>query len=319
MPFQQMVEDFNTRTRFEINSNEIQNRVEAAMQLQGKEREIAFKLIMVEVFSIDALAYERIRMDAQLQLMEDLSMVEDYLTIPDRPTFMKGYINLISECAKEVDPQYEPPFMMGMDIEEIKDLQMATLRSYTVYDAARYRLFTSRGIDKSYDDIEKARFSEGLQTVRNYSDAYTIGRSGIEDVHIQKEIMKEEFGKKSIFWRIRHPFKAYEMWNFIKTAEKALKDVNFTAEDGERVTETYNNTPASSADEILATMEVIEEMYADMEKQKSEPQSSMISQAKENDKQPIQVKIDEPVANTEVSQPVTQEQSLEKGSIQINS
>ena len=116
MPFQQMVEDFNTRTRFEINSNEIQNRVEAAMQLQGREREIAFKLIMVEVFSIDALAYERIRMDAQLQLMEDLSMVEDYLTIPDRPTFMKGYINLISECAKEIDPQYEPPFMMGMDI-----------------------------------------------------------------------------------------------------------------------------------------------------------------------------------------------------------
>jgi hypothetical protein len=161
-------------------------------------------------------------MDAQLQLMEDLSMVGDYLTIPDRPTFMKGYINLISECAKEIDPQYEPPFMMGMDIEEVKDLQMATLRSYTVYDAARYRLFTSRGIDKSYDDIEKARFSKGLQTVRNYSDAYTIGRSGIEDVHIQKEIMKEEFGKKSIFWRIRHPFKAYEMWNFIKTAEKAL-------------------------------------------------------------------------------------------------
>ena len=66
-------------------------------------------------------------------------------------------------------------------------------------------------------------------------------------------------------------------------------------------------------------MEVIEKMYADMEKQKSESQSSIISQANENDKQPIQVKIDESVANTEVSQPVTQEQNLEKDSIQINS
>ena len=66
-------------------------------------------------------------------------------------------------------------------------------------------------------------------------------------------------------------------------------------------------------------MEVIEKMYADMEKQKFESQSSIISQANENDKQPIQVKIDESVANTEVSQPVTQEQSLEKGSIRINS
>jgi hypothetical protein len=72
-------------------------------------------------------------------------------------------------------------------------------------------------------------------------------------------------------------------------------------------------------EEIQANMNVIDEMYSNMEKQKSEPQSSMISQAKENDKQPIQVKIDEPVVNTEVSQPVTQEQSLEKGSIQINS
>ena len=161
----------------------------------------------------------------------------------------------------------------------------------------------------------------------SYTDIALQGRfsyvvsfiSGIEDVHIQKEIMKEEFWEKSIFWRIRHPFKAYEMWNFIKTAEKALKDVNFSAEDGERVIETYNNTPASSADEILATMEVIEEMYADMEKQKSKSQSSIISQANENEKQPIQVKIDEPITNTEVSQPVTQEQSLEKGSIRINS
>ncbi len=66
-------------------------------------------------------------------------------------------------------------------------------------------------------------------------------------------------------------------------------------------------------------MEVIEKMYADMEKQKFESQSSIISQANENDKQPIQVKIDESVANTEVSQPVTQEQNLEKDSIQINS
>lgn len=318
MAFIDSVRNFNEKIRCEINSNEIQNRVEAAMQLQGEQRDKALKQIMFEVYSIDALAYERVRVESKLQMLEDYGLINDYLSLPTRPDFMKGYVGLITERAKELDPQYEPPFMLGLDIEEVKDLQMAAMRSYTMYEAAQYRLFTSHGIENSYDDIEKARFGQTRQAVRNYPDVLANSRSAIEDVHIQKEMMKAEFGKKSIFWIIRHPFKAYEMWDFIRTAEKALKDVNFTAEDGEHVTETYNNIPATDVEEIRANMDVIDEMYSDMEKQNSEPQSSMISQAKENDKQPIQVKIDEPVANTEVSQPVTNEQSLEKGSIQIN-
>jgi hypothetical protein len=316
MAFIDSVRNFNEKIRCEINSNEIQNRVEAAMQLQGEQRDKALKQIMFEVYSIDALAYERVRVESQLHLMENLDLSEDYLSLPSRPDFIKGYISLITERAKELDPQYEPPFMLGLDIEEVKDLQMAIMCSYTMREAAQYRLFTSRGIENSYDDIEKARFGQTRQAVRNYPDALGNSRSAIEDVHIQKEMMKAEFGKKSIFWRIRHPFKAYEMWDFIRTAEKALKDVNFTAEDGERVTVAYNNMPASSAEEIQANMNVIDEMYSNMEKQKSEHRNSVVSQ--EKDKQSIQVKIDEPAASTKNSPPVSQDHHIEKTGVQIN-
>ena len=140
----------------------------------------------------------------------------------------------------------------------------------------------------------------------------------IEDTHIWKEIIKEELGSKSIWWKMRHPFKTYDMWSFMKTAEKALKDVQFTAEDGVRVTQEYKTQSASTDDDVQRIMDDIDRIYDNMEKEQSEPQSSVISQANENDKQPMQVKVDEPVASTEISQPISQNPNLEKGSIQIS-
>ena len=317
MPFREMVQDFNARSRYQIRSDEIRNRVEAAMQLGGGERDNAIKQIMLDLFPDDARNQERIRMKAHAQLRSDPDMVEDYMLITDHHSFLTTYVNVIRECAKDIDPAYEPPFMLGLEMNEVKRLQNDRIQSYTLYDDARYVLLHTRGLAKCMEDIERARYSNANKRVNYYPDTKDARRAAIEDVYIYKQILREELGKKSIFWKIFHPFKTYEMRSFIKTAEKALNDVHFMIADGVQVSEKYNNQSATPNDDLPRIMGKIDDMYEEHKKHQSAIQNSVAAQSKESTIQQISVDIKNPLERTEISEPVVQERSLEKSGIQI--
>ena len=319
MPFVEMVEDLNRRSRCQINSEEIRNDIEHAMSVyEGEERDNALKQIFFNVFPADARNHERIRMEFYADTMADLSLLDEYITFISPNTFLADYINVISECAKEYDSDYEPPFMLGLQKDEVKDLQMNRLDSYTMYDNSRYTLFTSRGFDLCAKDVENSRFDRHQNQVRYYPDTVGRERLRIQDTHIYKEIVKEELASKSIWWKIRHPIKTYELWSFKRTAEKALRDVHFTADDGVRVTQEFKAERAARYEDIQKVMNGIDKLYDDKEKEQSEPQNNAVAQPEKKIRQAIYVDIPEPTKNSERSQPISNEPNLEKGSININ-
>jgi hypothetical protein len=209
--------------------------------------------------------------------------------------------------------------MLGLQRDEVKRLHTERIQSCTIYDNVRYTLFHTRGLDESKRLIKLSIFNKDENQVYHYANTEGRRRLRIDDIHIQNVIAKEELAGKSIWWKIRHPIQTYDMWSFIKAADKALKEVQFTAEDGVRVVQDYKANSFIPEDETKRLMNDIDKLYDHIEKERSAPQSSVISQAKENDKQPIQVNIPDPFASKDVSQPVAQAPSLEKDGIQINS
>ena len=108
------------------------------------------------------------------------------------------------------------------------------------------------------------------------------------------------------------------MWSFKRTAEKALRDVHFTADDGVRVTQEFKAERAARYEDIQKVMNGIDKLYDDKEKEQSEPQNNVVAQPEEKIRQAIYVDIPEPTKNSERSQPISNEPNLEKGSININ-
>ena len=319
MPFVEMVEALNRSGRCQINSEAIQNYVEIAMMAhEGKDRDHALKQVLLNVFPAEARNQEQIRMRLYADLAVNMELLDEYKSLPSPNTFLTDYINVIRECAKEYDSDYEPPFMLGLQKDEVKGLQTDRLDSYTMYDHYRYTLFTARGLDLCAKDVENSRFNKHENQLRYYPTSKERERLIIEDTHIYKEIVKEELAGKNIWWKIRHPIKTYELWSFKRTAEKVLKDVHFTAEDAVRVTQEFKAERAARAEDIENVMGDIDRIYNDKEKAQSEPQNNVVAQPKEKIREQIMVDIPDPTKNTKHSQPIVNEPNLEKGSININ-
>jgi hypothetical protein len=320
MSFKKKLKDFIKKSDVEINSKALDKRVKSAMKLNGVQRDNAMKQIMLDLFPIEAQEHEAVRIKTDLIIARNQAQgfewgMEKDMGIHD---FTVGYIDLICERAKEIDPSYKPPAMMGLGREEYRTMLQNRVDSYTERDAIEFDLFELRTLKYAMIDNENARYSKSRKYVRNYHSEGEQSKAYIEEVYTRRELVKEKLARKSRFWKWRHPFKTGEMKRFIESANKTLKDVGFTDADAEPIRE-RNRKSATPLDDIPLIMKIADNVYNKLEKEQSEPQNNVVAQPEENIKEQITVNIPDPFANKDISKPVANEQSLEKGSIQINS
>lgn len=315
MSFNELIDNLKQVNNCKINSKAILSQVTAAMKLAGDERDLALKQVMLELFPKDAEEYERVRQEGFLYIrdcMGNEDELDEYLDFAHRyknrmqpAKFMESYALAISMCAKEIDPDYESKYMLGITIDEAKTLQTDCFNSFTFFDVMRYELFTTRGIEKCRNDIELARFDSQTHMTSHYPTENQVKKSRIEDVYIRKEILKDELGKRGFFWRLFNSFQTYEMREFIKAAEKVLKEVDFTQADAVRVDKTLSDS-ATSEEEIGWTFDAIDAQYAAEEKRQAEKNGKDITESisESDEKKKISVPIANEAKEREVSQPV---------------
>jgi hypothetical protein len=319
MAFKKKVKDFIKKSDVEINSKALDKRVKSAMKLNGTERDNAMKQIMLDLFPIEAQEHEAVRIKTDLIIARNQAQgfewgMEKDMGIHD---FTVGYIDLICERAKEIDPTYKPPAMMGLGREEYRTMLQNRVDSYTERDAIEFDLFELRTLKYAMIDNENARYSKSGKYVRNYHSEKEQSKAYIEEVYTRRELVKEKLASKSRFWKWRHPFKTGEMKRFIESANKTLKDVGFTEADAARIRE-RNKKSATPLDDIPLIMKIADNVYNKLEKEQSEPQNNVVAQPEENIKEHIKVNIPDPFTNKDISKPIANEKSLEKGSAQIN-
>jgi hypothetical protein len=315
MSFKKKVKNFIKNSDVSLNVKALDKRVKSAMKLNGAERDNAMKQIMLDLFPIEAREHESVRSKTLMIIARNQNI--DVKNIMGIHEFTEGYMDLICERAKEIDPQYKPPAMMGLGREEYRKMVQERLDSYTERDAIAFDLFELRTIKYAMIDNENARYSKTQKSVRNYHTEKEWSKAFIEDVYTRRELVKEKLASKSRFWKWRHPFKTSDMKNFIDSANKTLKDVGFTEADAARIRE-RNQRSATPEDDMPNIMKIIDNVYDKLEKEQSEPQNNVVAQPEENIKEQIKVNIPDPFANKDISKPVANEQSLEKGSVQIN-
>lgn len=314
MAFKKKVKDFIKKSDVEINSKALDKRVKSAMKLNGVQRDNAMKQIMLDLFPIEAREHEAVRSKTLMIIARNQNIeVKNLMGIHE---FTEGYMDLICERAKEIDPQYKAPAMMGLGREEYRKMVQERLDSYTERDAIAFDLFELRTIKYAMIDNENARFSKAHKSVRNYHTEKEWSKAFIEDVYTRRELVKEKLASKSRFWKWRHPFKTSDMKNFIDSANKTLKDVGFTEADAARIRE-RNQKSATPLDDIPLIMKIADNVYDKLEKEQSEPQNNVVAQPEEKIRQSIHVDIPDPFSSKEVSKPVSREPSLEKENIQI--
>ena len=319
MAFKKKVKDFIKKSEVEINSKALDKRVKSAMKLNGAQRDNAMKQIMLDLFPTEAQEHEAVRIKTDLIIARNQAQgfewgMEKDMGIHD---FTVGYIDLICERAKEIDPSYKPPAMMGLGREEYRTMLQNRVDSYTERDAIEFDLFELRTLKYAMIDNENARYSKSGKYVRNYHSEKEQSKAYIEEVYTRRELVKEKLDRKNRLWKWFHPFKTSEMKKFIESANKTLSDVGFTDKDAEQIRE-RNRKSATPLDDIPLIMKIADNVYDKLEKEQSEPQNNVVAQPEENIKEQIKVNIPDPFANKDISKPVANEQSLEKGSVQIN-
>lgn len=308
MPFAEFVQNFNEVNMYQIHADEIQQRVSQAMLLEGAERDQALKQVMMDLFPEDSRGYERVRQEG-LQYVadhmgEEDDFVEQYHGMLRPVSYIQGYADVIIACAKDIDPQYEPKHMLGITREEAKRLLNDSLNSYTLHDAAYHALFHGRGIEACREDLKLALHGRRSNEINHYHEApskkrkyedLNYAKAYIEDAYIHKEILKSELDKKNFFWKMLHPIQAYSMYSFVKSAEKVLRKVGFTQEDGVDVRQRYNSS-ATSEEEIGWVIQEIDREYNAEEKK----------QAEQNVKEKLSVVDGDKDVNVQKSKPIEQ-------------
>lgn len=235
MPYINQVNNLNQTCQFNMNHKQLYKDVKAAMKKTGDERKAMLKAAFMKNYAIDGKGY--VRSNETLKIDEFSS-----LTVKDNAAEKKlnygqyiiAYSNIVRSMAKDLDPQYNPPFMIGLTEKEVGTMIDNQVASFTVRDSRVYEI--KKHFDKAsllgeivsntcpYDSkngrhLEEAPF--------DYNTAQPDRQGKIRKIHTMKECVRGELQSKGFFWKLFHPKKTREMREVITAAENALARANF--------------------------------------------------------------------------------------------
>jgi hypothetical protein len=143
--------------------------------------------------------------------------------------FFEQYVNMIGMMAMDVDKNYRPKYMLGIEKNEAKDLVKSQVNSVTHYDY-NIALFNSIEIKSAVHWLPKTRRSDNTLIGFDYANADDKAKAEAKRCFIWKEYVKQKLESKNFFWKLFHRDDVKAMNNFIKAAETVLGDINFTKE-----------------------------------------------------------------------------------------
>ena len=261
---QQLANEFNKKNIYEIDYDYLRDRIEKVMNktargnLDKALKETVSKLLLEE--AIDYQVFRRENLTSAVNGKFDGVYTEKVVQISNEIDFLLGFVNIANECAKELTPNYDPPFMFGMTQKEVQNILKKQFESYTRRDEARHDLLHVNGLRSWKEDVEFSR-ADYDGKVREYDKEADREKGYIKETYIRKEIAKQELSDMG-FWRrwFSESRKARELRNFIKLAEKALKDVKFTKE-GEKEAIADFKAPAARHDDVKLTDKAVGTYY----------------------------------------------------------
>ena len=261
---QQLANEFNKKNIYEIDYDYLRDRIEKVMNktargnLDKALKETVSKLLLEE--AIDYQVFRRENLTSAVNGKFDGVYTEKVVQISNEIDFLLGFVNIANECAKELTPNYDPPFMFGMTQKEVQNILKKQFESYTRRDEARHDLLHVNGLRSWKEDVEFSR-ADYDGKVREYDKEADREKGYIKETYIRKEIAKQELSDMG-FWRrwFSESRKARELRNFIKLAEKALKDVKFTKE-GEKEAIADFKAPAARHDDVKLTYQAVGTYY----------------------------------------------------------
>ena len=261
---QQLANEFNKKNIYEIDYDYLRERIEKVMNKTARGnfdkalKKTVSKLLLAE--AIDYQAFRRENLTSAVNGKFDGMYTEKVVQISNEIDFLLGFVKIANECAKELTPNYEPPFMFGMTQKEVQNILKKQFESYTRRDEARHDLLHVNGLRSWKDDVEFSR-ADYDGKVREYDKEADREKGYIKETYIRKEIAKQELSDMG-FWRrwFSESRKARELRNFIKLAEKALKDVKFT-KDGEKEAIADFKAPAARHDDVKLTYQAVGTYY----------------------------------------------------------
>jgi hypothetical protein len=253
--FSQMLEAFNKRNQFEIDGKAIVAGVKDAMRYEGKMRDDRIWKVLNDTFPKIANEYEELRCQRNTFSIHNWGN-ERYSGTCNESQFLTGYIDIIAACAQEMDPNYRPEFMLGMNKNQSKEMLEKMFASYTHREDLRDNINNYEDIRQAIEDIDFLKYQQGTNTLRVYDDEPKEIQGNFRDLYMHKEVMKDELKQRNIFWRW-FSRDAWAMRKYIKVAEQTLKSAQFprSAENlakeelnGPAVREDYRKQAAGSID-----------------------------------------------------------------------
>ena len=261
---QQLATEFNEKNIYEIDYDYLKSRIERVMNrtarrdLDSKLKTTVAKILLEE--AIDYESFRRKNIYSAVNGKFDGPYTEKVVQISNEMDFLLGYVKIATECVKELNPTYLPPFMFGLTQDEVKNIFKKQFESYTRRDEARHDLLNVGSLRSWKEDVEFSRAGYDGK-VREYDKEADREKGYIKETYIRKEIAKQELSDMG-FWRrwFSESRKARELRNFIKLAEKALKDVKFTKE-GEKEAIADFKAPAARHDDVKLTDKAVGTYY----------------------------------------------------------
>lgn len=267
----ELANKFNEKNIYDIDYDHLRHSMEKVMKRTNRSKlDNALKKTFVKELLAEAIDYEYFRRTNIYSAANgnlDPMLTERVYGTSNEIDFLLGYVKIATECAKEINPNYQPQFMLGMTQDDVKDFFNKQLGSYTRRDEARHDLINVHGVKNCMEDIEFSR-ADNNGNVRNYATAEEKEKGYIKETYIRKEIVKQELRNLG-FWRkwFDRSRKAREMREFVKAAEKALKDVKFTKEGIKDAIADFN-APAVRQDDVKLTNQAVGVYY-----ERKEPES----------------------------------------------
>ena len=261
---QQLANEFNEKNIYEIDYDYLKSRIEKVMNrtarrdLDQELKKTVKKLILEE--AIDYESFRRKNIYSAVNGKFDGPYTEKVVQISNEMDFLLGYVKIATECVKELNPTYLPPFMFGLTQDEVKNIFKKQFESYTRRDEARHDLLNVGSLRSWKEDVEFSRAGYDGK-VREYDKEADREKGYIKETYIRKEIVKQELRDMG-FWRrwFSDSRRARELKAFVKAAEKALKDVKFTKE-GEKEAIADFKAPAARHDDVKLTYQAVGTYY----------------------------------------------------------
>lgn len=320
MPYIDIVNEYSQKNHFTYDHKAIFKQVRNAMNKQGEEREAALQNVLKSAFRAESAKYEPMRQKLgsdlhNLKPSEAYRVSMELKNMASPAQFLEQFTNIIGAMAKDIDPLYNPPYMLGLDSREAKNLVSDQLNSYTCLDETVYTLKRD-GWEEALRQVEIIKKDALTDEPRNYATTDDEHKAGMHHVHMRKEALKNELREKGFWWRLFNRAEVKQMRAYIKAAETALREVSFTAKAAKEAEAELAKAAALESDYQLS-YESIDNNYKEHQAlldrenaqdfERQEDKGAQEIQPLENSREPIFVNVEEKASDDKVSGPVESE------------